>query len=156
MGGDRAEVAALRDVELAAFRNRTVGFVFQAYNLLGHLSAMENVILPARFSDAPPDIDRAREVLADVAMADRAHRKPGSLSGGERQRVAIARALYNRPKLLLCDEPTGNLDGKTGGEILELFARLADGGTALLIATHDSAIAGTASRIVQLNAGRLS
>ncbi|HET6346958.1 MAG TPA: ABC transporter ATP-binding protein, partial [Myxococcota bacterium] len=104
-----APLASHSDAALARFRNRTFGFIFQAYNLLGHLSALENVVLPARFSGQAPELARGRALLEEVGLADKAHRRPGALSGGERQRVAIARALYQRPKVVLCDEPTGNL-----------------------------------------------
>lgn len=145
----------LRDAERARFRNETLGFVFQSYNLLGHLSALDNVLLPARFSRHGADPRRALEMLASVGLGTKSHRKPHALSGGERQRVAIARALYNQPKLVLCDEPTGNLDPGTGREVLELFERLRDDGAALLIATHDDAIAAAADRVLSLHEGQL-
>lgn len=153
IAGDTLE--GLRDRRLAAIRNRSLGFVFQAYNLLGHLNALENVLLPAYFSADGADEGRAREVLGSVGLGDKLHRRPQTLSGGERQRVAIARALYCRPKLVLCDEPTGNLDAETGADILALFDRLTDDGVALLIATHDEMIASSADRILKLRAGRL-
>jgi len=143
------------DRRLSRLRNETLGFVFQAYNLLNHLSVLDNVLLPARFGDGRVDGRRAREVLDRVGMLEKIHRRPATLSGGERQRVAIARALYGNPRVILCDEPTGNLDSATGEGILRLFAELAAGGTALLIATHDEAIAGAAGRIVALRDGRL-
>jgi putative ABC transport system ATP-binding protein len=137
------------------FRNRTLGFVFQSYNLLGHLTAVENVLLPSRFADETPNLDRAYHELARVGLLKKANQRPITLSGGERQRVAIARALYHKPKLVLCDEPTGNLDRKTAVEILTLFESLAKEGVAMLIATHDAAIAESAARVLTLNAGRL-
>ena len=145
----------LGDSDLARFRNRTLGFVFQAYNLLGHLSALENVLLPARFSHERASHARAREVLERVGLGDKGHRRPAALSGGERQRVAIARALYHSPKLVLCDEPTGNLDRETGAEVLRLFAQLTAQGVALLIATHDDAIADGAHHVLRLKQGVL-
>jgi putative ABC transport system ATP-binding protein len=154
IGGEH--LARLGDRELARFRNRTLGFVFQAYNLLGHLSAIDNVLLPARFADEELDRQRGRDVLAEVGLADKAARLPATLSGGERQRVAIARALYHRPKLVLCDEPTGNLDKETGAEVLKLFAGLSTSGVTLLIATHDEAIAAAAHRVLKLRGGRLA
>ncbi|MBI3180260.1 MAG: ABC transporter ATP-binding protein, partial [Deltaproteobacteria bacterium] len=138
---DGVRLEGLADHALAKVRNRTLGFVFQSYNLLGHLSALDNVLLPARFANETPDAQRAHELLTSVGLGDKAHRKPQTLSGGERQRVAIARALFHRPKLVLCDEPTGNLDRETGKELLGLFARLTEEGVALLIASHDQAIA---------------
>jgi predicted ABC-type transport system involved in lysophospholipase L1 biosynthesis ATPase subunit len=144
------------DSGLAALRNRTFGFVFQAYNLLGHLTALDNVLLPARFAGGRLDVERAREVLVQVGLGDRVHRRPQTLSGGERQRVAIARAIYHSPPILFCDEPTGNLDERTGAEILALFEQLTADGVALLVATHDPAIARSANRILHLSGGRLS
>ena len=147
---------AMTDDERAAIRNRKLGFVFQSYNLLGHLSALENVSLPARFGKGLPNVQRAREVLEHVGLAAKASQEPHTLSGGERQRVAIARALYNHPELVLCDEPTGNLDRKTAEGILELFASLTEQGVALLIATHDTDIAEAATRVVTLREGALA
>ncbi|MEK7704717.1 MAG: ABC transporter ATP-binding protein [Myxococcota bacterium] len=152
---DGQPLASLGDAALATLRNRKLGFVFQSYNLLAHLGALENVMLPARFGGGRPDWRRGREVLEVVGLRDKAHRRPRALSGGERQRVAIARALYHRPRLVLCDEPTGNLDGKTAQEILALFTRLSDEGVALLIATHDAQIATAAHRVLRLDGGRL-
>ncbi len=153
IGADTLE--GLGDRRLAAIRNRSLGFVFQAYNLLGHLNALENVLLPARFGRDGADEARAREVLEGVGLGDKLHRKPQTLSGGERQRVAIARAIYYRPNLVLCDEPTGNLDAETGAELLVLFDRLTSEGVALLIATHDEMIASSADRVLKLRGGRL-
>ena len=150
------ELEGLGDRALSALRNRTFGFVFQAYNLLGHLSALDNVLLPARFAGGRPDEQRAREVLSEVGLGDKVHRRPRTLSGGERQRVAIARAIFHRPELVFCDEPTGNLDEQTGAEILSLFDRLTADGVALLVATHDQAIARSADRVLRLSGGRLS
>ena len=144
------------DAALSTFRNRTLGFVFQAYNLLGHLSTLENVLLPARFGDVTPGHERALAVLARVGLGDKARRLPATLSGGERQRVAIARALYLQPRLVLCDEPTGNLDRQTGAEILRLFGELTQEGVTLVIATHDEAIAGAANRVLTLERGVLT
>jgi len=149
-------LGGLDDAALSAFRNRTLGFVFQAYNLLAQLSALENVLLPARFGGGAPDPVRAREVLARVGLGDKTHRLPTTLSGGERQRVAIARALYFKPRLVLCDEPTGNLDRETGAEVLRLFDELTAQGVTLLIATHDDAIAAAAHRVVTLRRGVLA
>lgn len=150
---DGRALGQLSDGERARLRNEALGFVFQAYNLLGHLSLIENVVLPARFSGASPDRERAQALLTRVNMGTMATRRPRTLSGGERQRVAIARALYHRPRLILCDEPTGNLDAATGAEILELFASLREEGVALVMATHDREIAAVADRVVTLRAG---
>jgi ABC-type lipoprotein export system ATPase subunit len=145
-------LGSLGDRELAGYRRNSVGFVFQAYHLLDHLSCAENVALAARFGhgDSPSETnERARtmKVLELVGLRGSADRRPTRLSGGERQRVAIARALFNRPRLLLLDEPTGNLDTATGGEILDLLARLhREHGLTLLAATHDGAIEGAAGR----------
>lgn len=149
-------LGGLDDAALSAFRNRTLGFVFQSYNLLAQLTALENVLLPARFGGGGPDPARARDVLARVGLGDKTHRLPTTLSGGERQRVAIARALYFRPRLVLCDEPTGNLDRETGAEVLRLFDELTAQGVTLLIATHDDAIAAAAHRVVTLRRGVLA
>lgn len=149
------DLATLSDAARADLRSRAVGFVFQAYNLVQHLTAHENVMLPAFFSGTAPDPQRAVGVLERVGMADKAHRRPRSLSGGEQQRVAIGRALYHRPELVLCDEPTGNLDVATGSSVLDLFAELHGQGVALLMATHDEAIAKRADRIVHLCDGKL-
>ena len=143
--------------ELTHFRNRRVGFVFQAYHLLPELTALENVCLPARVARmATGDAaQRAAGLLARVGLSDRLDHKPAELSGGEQQRVAIARALINQPELLLADEPTGNLDSRTGGEIIELLQSLrVENRTTLVIATHDAKVAATAPRGIELGDGR--
>src|SRR5271154_1353993 len=145
--------------ELTHFRNRRVGFVFQAYHLLPELTALENVYLPARIAriSAAQAEKRGRELLARVGLKDRTDHKPSELSGGEQQRVAIARALINEPELLLADEPTGNLDSKTGGEIIELLKSLrVEKQTTLVIATHDANVAAHAQRVVELADGRIA
>jgi len=139
--------------KLTNFRNRSVGFVFQAYHLLPELTALENVCLTARIARIPAsDAEkRARGLLGRVGLAERTDHKPSELSGGEQQRVAIARALVNEPELLLADEPTGNLDSHTGGEILELLKSLrAEKNMTLVIATHDEKVAAHAQRVIQL------
>jgi ABC-type lipoprotein export system ATPase subunit len=139
--------------QLTDFRNRRVGFVFQAYHLLPELTALENVCLPARVARRSVDeiTKRAGELLTRVGLADRMDHKPSELSGGEQQRVAIARALINDPILLLADEPTGNLDSHTGGEIMELLKGLRDEKQmTLVIATHDSKVAALAPRVIEL------
>ncbi len=146
-------LAKFSDGELTQFRNRRVGFIFQAYHLLPELTALENVCLPARVAriTAAQTEKRGRDLLSRVGLAERTEHKPSELSGGEQQRVAIARALVNEPELLLADEPTGNLDSKTGGEIIELLKNLcADKQMALVIATHDAKVAATAPRVIEL------
>jgi putative ABC transport system ATP-binding protein len=153
------DLHVLDDRRLARFRNREVGFVFQAFNLLDHLTARENVKLPSYFSDAPladADADRkAVEALARVGIGDKAESRPSALSGGQKQRVAIARALYHAPKLLLCDEPTGNLDSETGAQIIELFRALNKDGLTLVIVTHEERVSSVASRVLRLEDGAL-
>jgi ABC-type lipoprotein export system ATPase subunit len=151
-------LAALSESELVHFRRR-VGFVFQAYYLLPELDALENVCLPARVARVPARQAgvRGRDLLAWVGLKDRMEHKPYELSGGEQQRVAIARALINEPELLLADEPTGNLDSHTGGEIIELLKSLrAEKQTTLVIATHDTKVAAHAERVVELADGQIS
>lgn len=143
---------------LAELRNRRVGFIFQAYHLLPELSALENVALPARMArlDAGDAEKRARELLGRVGLGQRMEHRPYEMSGGEQQRVAIARAMANQPDLILADEPTGNLDSHTGGEIIQLLQNLiADRKTTLLIATHDAKIAAAAPRVIELLDGEL-
>ncbi|HEY1661335.1 MAG TPA: ABC transporter ATP-binding protein [Verrucomicrobiae bacterium] len=145
--------------ELTHFRNRRVGFVFQAYHLLPELTALENVCLPARMarisvSDAE---NRGRDLLKLVGLENRVDHKPSELSGGEQQRVAIARALINQPVLLLADEPTGNLDSQTGAEIIELLKKLrVERQMTLVIATHDAKVAAHAQRTIELTDGRIA
>ena len=145
--------------ELTHFRNHRVGFVFQAYHLLPELNALENVCLPARWARTPAGraAARGRDLLAWVGLQDRLDHKPYELSGGEQQRVAIARALINEPELLLADEPTGNLDSHTGGEIIALLKNLrAERQTTLVIATHDAKVAAHAERVVELVDGQIN
>src|SRR5476649_1537421 len=152
-------LAKFSEGELTHFRNRRVGFVFQAYHLLPELDALENVCLPARIArvHAANAASRGRELLARVGLEDRMDHKPYELSGGEQQRVAIARALINEPELVLADEPTGNLDSKTGGEIIELLKSLrAEKQMTLVIATHDEKVAARAERIIQLVDGLIA
>src|SRR5271154_3108572 len=144
--------------ELTLFRNRRVGFVFQAYHLLPELTALENVCLSARIAriSAGKAGEKARELLGKVGLNRREDHRPAELSGGEQQRVAIARALVNDPELLLADEPTGNLDSKTGTEIIELLKSLrVERQTALVIATHDEKVAAHAQRVIELVDGRI-
>jgi ABC-type lipoprotein export system ATPase subunit len=152
-------LAKLSAAKLAAFRNFKVGFVFQAYHLLPELTALENVCLPARIArvSVADAAKRGRELLARVGLGERVEHRPYELSGGEQQRVAIARALINSPELLLADEPTGNLDSKTGGEIIELLKSLrVEKNTTLIIATHDARVAAHAERVIELADGRIT
>ncbi len=149
-------VSGLGATERARIRNRRIGFVFQQFHLLHRTTAVENVELPLVYSDVTQPEERAVNALCRVGLEDRLDHYPSQLSGGEQQRVAIARALYHRPKLVLCDEPTGNLDRQTAGDILEVFEQLSGQGVALLIATHDAAIAKSAGRVMTLRDGRVS
>jgi lipoprotein-releasing system ATP-binding protein len=153
------KLSGFSEGKLTEFRNRSVGFVFQAYHLLPELTALENVCLTARIARIPAgDAEqRARELLGRVGLAGRTDHKPSELSGGEQQRVAIARALINEPELLLADEPTGNLDSKTGIEIIELLKSIrAEKNMTLVIATHDEKVAAHAERVIQLEDGRIA
>ncbi|HEY0190511.1 MAG TPA: ABC transporter ATP-binding protein [Kofleriaceae bacterium] len=145
------------DARRAGIRNHSIGFVFQAFNLLDHLSVLRNVILPAAFARDAGDVeDRGREALRRVGLADFGHRMPGELSGGQKQRVAIARALFNAPKLLLCDEPTGNLDSETGREVIDFFRELnAKDGVTLVIVTHERRVSSVAKRVIAMRDGML-
>ena len=151
--------SALDDAGRSALRNRSIGFVFQSFNLLPQLSALENVLLPEAFGELPHKeesaLDRAQRALAEVGLLSKASAKPGQLSGGERQRVAIARALLANPPLVLADEPTGNLDAKTGLGVIELFQKLHAGGTTLVIVTHELRVSRAASRVLLLRDGKL-
>jgi ABC-type lipoprotein export system ATPase subunit len=152
------DLAALSNAAAAELRNRKIGFIFQAYHLLPELDALENVCLPARVArTAASEAEaRGRELLARVGLKERMEHRPNELSGGEQQRVAIARALINSPELVLADEPTGNLDSRTGGEIMDLLCALrAEHRTTLVIATHDAEVAGRAPKVAQLTDGRI-
>jgi putative ABC transport system ATP-binding protein len=153
---DGAPIQALSEDALALLRRRKIGFVFQSFQLLGNLTARENVLLPIELLGLPNPRSRANELLAAVGLADRGHHYPSQLSGGEQQRVALARAFAARPPILLADEPTGNLDGATGRRILELLSELRRReGTTLVLVTHDPAVAALADRLIHLRDGRV-
>jgi putative ABC transport system ATP-binding protein len=151
------QVSQMNDNELARIRNEEIGFVFQTFNLLPRASALHNVELPLVYAGVPSKErqERAREALRKVELENRMDHKPNELSGGQRQRVAIARALVNNPSILLADEPTGNLDTKTGVEIMSLFERLHDTGNTIVLVTHEADIAAHAHRVVHIRDGRV-
>jgi putative ABC transport system ATP-binding protein len=151
------EISSLDDRQLAAIRNRKIGFIFQMFNLLPRMSALQNVELPLVYRGLPPARRRraATEALRAVGLSDRASHRPSELSGGQRQRAAIARALVIKPSLLLADEPTGNLDSVTGGEILDLFDRLNREGQTVILVTHEDEVAERTRRRVVLRDGRI-
>jgi putative ABC transport system ATP-binding protein len=152
---DGERVSDLRDDKLAIIRNRKVGFVFQSFNLLPRATALANVELPLRYAGISRGrSERAKAVLESVGLAARIHHKPTELSGGQQQRVAIARALVNDPAILMADEPTGNLDSKSGREIMELILKLnRDDGKTIIIVTHDPSVAAQTNRVIQLRDG---
>jgi putative ABC transport system ATP-binding protein len=154
---DGTAVESMDDLQLSRLRNRKVGFVFQSFNLIPQLTVVENVELPLVYSSVPREQRRSRaaEVLGAVGLAARAEHRPTELSGGECQRVAIARALVNAPPLILADEPTGNLDSKTGLEILKIFKRLHEQGTTLILVTHDAEVAKWSERVVRMRDGKI-
>jgi len=151
------EIARMEDDELARIRNREIGFIFQTFNLLSRSEAVRNVELPLIYSGLPKQERQARagKALEMVGLGKRMHHKPNEMSGGERQRVAIARALVNRPSLLLADEPTGNLDSKTGEEIMALIADLHASGNTIILVTHEEELASRAPRVVRLRDGAI-
>ena len=148
-------VAEMNDDELAAIRNREIGFVFQTFNLLPRSTSLRNVELPLIYAGIDPDTreEMAAHVLHEVGLGDRMNHKPNELSGGQRQRVAVARALVNKPSIILADEPTGNLDSKTGEEIMALFENLYQRGNTIILVTHERDIAAHARRTVHLRDG---
>jgi len=154
---DGEDVSQLDDNALAEIRNRKIGFVFQSFNLLPRMTALHNVELPMIYSGIKGErrIKMARAALDKVNLSDRIFHQPSELSGGQRQRVAIARTLVNNPSIILADEPTGNLDTKSGQEIMEIFKRLNDEGTTILLVTHERNIAEYSNRIVTFRDGRI-
>lgn len=151
------EVSQMNDNELARIRNEEIGFVFQTFNLLPRASALHNVELPLVYAGVPKKdrLERARIALDKVELSPRMHHKPNELSGGQRQRVAIARALVNNPSILLADEPTGNLDSKTGVEIMGLFEKLHQGGNTIVLVTHEADVAAHAHRAIHIRDGQV-
>jgi putative ABC transport system ATP-binding protein len=151
------EITRLDEDELARFRRDTIGFVFQSYHLIPTLTALENVAVPLELAGERNAIERARALLTEVGLRERAHHYPVQLSGGEQQRVAVARAACRQPRVLLADEPTGNLDSATGKQIIELLVALNRNlGSTLVLVTHDSALAAYADRIVTLRDGQIA
>ena len=151
------EVAALDDTQLSRIRNEKIGFVFQSFHLLPRLTALDNVLLPLRYSsaDGSRNRDKGVELLERLGLSDRVDHRPNQLSGGQRQRVAIARSLINTPRLLLADEPTGNLDSRTSEEIMELFGELNRDGQTILMVTHEEEIASHARRLIRMRDGKI-
>jgi putative ABC transport system ATP-binding protein len=150
-------VSELDDDQLARIRNKEIGFVFQTFNLLARATALHNVELPLIYNGTPAAerTERAKQSLKSVGLEERMYHKPNEMSGGQRQRVAIARALVNRPSIILADEPTGNLDSKTGDEIMALFDHLHDNGNTIVLVTHEPEIAEYAHRVVHIRDGQI-
>jgi putative ABC transport system ATP-binding protein len=148
-------VSQMSDNELAKIRNKEIGFVFQTFNLLARSDAVHNVELPLIYAgiSSSERKERAKQALNDVGLSDRMHHKPNELSGGQRQRVACARALVTRPSIILADEPTGNLDSKTGEEIMSLFNDIYEKGNTIILVTHEEEVANHAKRIIRLKDG---
>jgi putative ABC transport system ATP-binding protein len=154
---DGTDIMSRTDDELADVRNRTVGFVFQQFNLLGSMTALQNVTLPLVYAGVPKEERRVRAELAlrEVGLEQRMQHRPNELSGGQQQRVAIARAMVNRPSILLADEPTGALDSQTAQEVMELFGKLVEDGMTVILVTHDPETASHARRVVKVRDGKI-
>ena len=148
-------VSELSDNELATIRNNEIGFVFQSFHLLARNSALDNIMLPLKYAgkDKVSALERSQEVLKQVGLSDRASHTPAELSGGQQQRVAIARALVNSPSIIFADEPTGNLDSKTGAEVMSLFKDLNANGQTIILITHEESIANQSNRIITIMDG---
>jgi len=153
---DGKDISKLHESDLAEIRGKKIGFVFQQFNLISTLSALENVMLPMEFQEAEDIEEKAKQALTIVGLNDRMNHKPKELSGGQQQRVAIARAIANNPEVILADEPTGNLDSKTGKEIMELFNKLHKEGKTVILITHDLNLVRYGERIVILRDGKVS
>jgi len=152
---DGKDISKLHESELAEIRGKKIGFVFQQFNLISTLTALENVMLPMEFQDSENSREKAIEVLDLVGLKDRMNHKPKELSGGQQQRVAIARALSNNPEVILADEPTGNLDSKTGKEIMTLFNELHKKGKTIILITHDLNLVNYGERVIKLVDGKV-
>jgi putative ABC transport system ATP-binding protein len=155
---DEHAVSEMSDDELSAIRNRYMGFIFQSFHLLPRLTTLQNVLLPRRYHQdgvRAEDIERARALLARVQLSNRLDHKPNELSGGQRQRVAIARALINRPRVILADEPTGNLDSRTSDDIMDLLQELNRDGQTIVMVTHEADIAAFAQRTINMMDGKI-
>jgi len=152
---DGKDISKLSEGDLARIRNKYIGFVFQTFNLLQRTSALDNVRLPLIYNKVREIEDRATKLLQSVGLGDRIKHKPNQLSGGQQQRVAIARALINNPELILADEPTGNLDSKSGDEIIDLFIKLNKEGKTVVVVTHDEDIAKKAEKIIRIEDGKV-
>ena len=148
-------VSELNDDELAQIRNKEIGFIFQSFNLLARNSALSNVLLPTKYAglDEKESLSRAKEMLELVGLSDRTDHAPSELSGGQQQRVAIARALVNKPSIIFADEPTGNLDSKTGQDVMNLLKNLNNNGQTIIIITHEDNIASQSNRIIKIKDG---
>jgi len=155
---NKTDVTSLTEDEQADIRNKEIGFVFQSFNLLKRISVFENVILPSIYKGSSPEArkERATELLKAVGLENQMYKRPNQLSGGQQQRVAIARALMNEPAIILADEPTGNLDSKSGADIMNILKKLNDEGNTIIMITHDRGIASVAKRSVSINDGRLT
>ncbi|CAN5197673.1 ABC transporter ATP-binding protein [soil metagenome] len=155
---NKIDVTKLTEDEQSDIRNREIGFVFQSFNLLKRITVLENVIMPSIYRGTEPEvrIARAKEILKSVGREEQRNKRPNQLSGGQQQRVAIARALMNKPAIILADEPTGNLDSKSGADIMAILKDLNKEGNTIIMITHDKAIASNASRSVSISDGRLS